>query len=191
MSGGRSRQAAVRQPAATPGLAEPAPSQTSAGARGDACDGMTREMVTKYFTDPWAYSAAQADVVHGRSPNPSEELWIQTSWQMTARWDLLPEGEEGVKLVRKCAITSVTEPLQSVHVVAARREKLASGKWMPKGQTEVRSLPPALERGLRVADRDGMRKHRSSSSAMPKSFPRTPMSTPKPTGSNVRLSSSL
>ncbi|GAA6057387.1 hypothetical protein NBRC10513_000162 [Rhodotorula toruloides] len=104
---------------------------------------MTREMVTNYFTDPWAYSAAQADVVHGRSPNPSEELWIQTSWQMTARWDLLPEGEEGVKLVRKCAITSVTEPLQSAHVVAARREKLASGKWMPKGQTEIKFLSNA------------------------------------------------
>ncbi|GEM10961.1 proteophosphoglycan ppg4 [Rhodotorula toruloides] len=62
---------------------------------------------------------------------------------MTARWDLLPDGEEGVKLVRKCAITSVTEPLQSVHVLAARREKLASGKWVSKGQAEIKFLSSA------------------------------------------------
>ncbi|BGP35347.1 hypothetical protein JCM10296v2_007183 [Rhodotorula toruloides] len=120
MSGGRSRrQAAVGQPAATLGLAEPAPSQTSAGARGAACDSMTREMATKYFTDPWAYSAAQADI------------------------DLLLDGEEGVKLVRKCAITSATEPLQSAHVLAARREKLASGEWVPHGQADINFLSSA------------------------------------------------
>lgn len=157
---------------------------------------MTREMVTKCFTDPWAYSAAQADIIYDCCEHPSEELWIQTSWQMTARWDLLLEGllegEEGVKLVRKCAITSATKSLQSAHVLAPRREKLASGQWVLQGQAEVRFLSSAYrEGGLRVADLGGIREHRSSSSAVRRSFPRTPMSTPRPIGSNVRLSFSL
>ncbi|BGO95598.1 hypothetical protein NBRC10512v2_007298 [Rhodotorula toruloides] len=148
MSRGRSWcQTADGHPAATPGLAEPAPSQTSVGACGAACDSMTREMVTKCFTDPWAYSAAQADIIYDCCEHPSEELWIQTSWQMTARWDLLLEGllegEEGVKLVRKCAITSATKSLQSAHVLAPRREKLASGQWVLQGQAEIKFLSSA------------------------------------------------
>ncbi|GEM10964.1 proteophosphoglycan ppg4 [Rhodotorula toruloides] len=100
---------------------------------------MIRRMLDNLYTDPWSYSREQSKVLKDRSTKSSEEMWTQTSWQMTARFDMPPTGE-GVKLVRRCALSDATLALQSAHIVAARRDKMDDGGMLPQGQIEMNWL---------------------------------------------------
>jgi hypothetical protein len=114
-----------------------APSGTSSAVRE-----MTRAQRLEAYDDPWSYTHKQVQIIEELADVPllpvADTVWAQTSWQITARREIDPSGR--VNLVRQCAVTNseTKKPLESAHVVRARREQWGVSEVVFHGQADVR-----------------------------------------------------
>ncbi|BGP33968.1 hypothetical protein JCM10296v2_005777 [Rhodotorula toruloides] len=90
------------------GDASDAPSETSTVLANAAEDQMTAAQLLEAYDDPWAYSQKQLEVIEecssARLALVADEMWVRTSWQVTARWSVDAVSGLG-ELVERCAVT--------------------------------------------------------------------------------------